>query len=205
MTRVTEIENKHEYAKLLRDLLPHVIHTEEENKRYTAALEMLLAKRDRSPEENRIVELLTLLIEDFEERNYSLPPATPRDVVRYLMESNGLRQVDLIDVLGAGSTVSEVLKGKRDLAKSHIERLSQRFNVSPALFFVQHKSASTRVRNRHNSSQAHLPTMVCTTSELIGSSEPWRTRGIANKLLTRQTEKHEPAGTSSTSLFEDLK
>ena len=151
MTRVTEIEDKHEYAKLLIDMLPHVIHTEGENERYTAALEILLAKRDRTPEENRIVELLTLLIEDFEEKNYSLPPASPRDVVRHLMESNGLRQLDLIDVFGAASTVSEVLKGKRDFAKSHIEKLSQRFNVSPELFFVQRKSASTRVRNRHNS------------------------------------------------------
>jgi HTH-type transcriptional regulator/antitoxin HigA len=62
---------------------------------------------------------LTLLIEDFEEKRYSLPPAAPRDIVRHLMESNGLRQVDLIDVFGAESTVSEVLSGKRELAKSH--------------------------------------------------------------------------------------
>src|SRR5260370_18245816 len=152
MTRVTEIENKHEYAQLVVEMLPHVIHIEEENERYTAALEMLLAKRDRTPEESRIVELLTLLIEDFEEKSYSLPPATPSDIVRHLMESNGLRQVDLIDVFGAESTVSEVLNGKRDLAKSHIEKLSLRFNVSPELFFEQgRKSASTRVRNRRNS------------------------------------------------------
>jgi HTH-type transcriptional regulator/antitoxin HigA len=154
MTRATEIENKHEYAKLLVDMLPHVIHTEEENQRYTTALEKLLAKRDRTSEESRIVELLTLLIEDFEEKNYSLPPATPRDVIRHLMESNGLRQVDLIDVFGAESTVSEVLSGKRDLAKSHIEKLSVRFNVSPELFFEQHtESASHKVNIRQQKPQ----------------------------------------------------
>jgi len=152
MTRVTKIENKHEYAKLLLEMLPHVIHTEGENERYTAALEMLLAKRNRTPEESRMVELLTLLIEDFEEKNYSLPPATPRDVVCHLMESNGLRQVDLIGVFGAKSTVSEVLNGKRDFAKSHIEKLSQRFKVSPELFFEKAcKSAGARVRSRRNS------------------------------------------------------
>lgn len=143
MTRATEIENKHEYAQLLVEMLPHVIHMEEENERYTAALEMLLAKRDRTPEESRIVELLTLLIEDFEEKSYSLPPATPRDIVRHLMESNGLRQVDLIDVFGAESTVSEVLNGKRDLAKSHIEKLSLRFNVSPEVFFEPRPKSAT--------------------------------------------------------------
>ena len=149
MTRATEIENKHEYAQLLVEMLPHVIHMEEENERYTAALEMLLAKRDRTPEESRIVELLTLLIEDFEEKRYSLPPATPRDIVRHLMESNGLRQVDLIDVFGAESTVSEVLNGKRDLAKSHIEKLSLRFNVSPEVFFeLRPKSAAPEVSTK---------------------------------------------------------
>jgi len=91
----------------------------------------------------RIVELLTLLIEDFEEKNYSLPPAAPREVVRHLMESNSLRQVDLIDVFGAESTVSEVLNGKRDLAKSHIEKLSLRFKVSPELFFEPRPKSST--------------------------------------------------------------
>ena len=70
---MTKIENKREYTKLLGDGLPHVIHTEEENERYTATLEGLLRKRHRTAEESRIVELLTLLIEDFEDKNYSLP------------------------------------------------------------------------------------------------------------------------------------
>ena len=56
----------------LVETLPHVIHTERENERYTAVLESLLAKRNRTREESRLVELLTLLIEDFEkEKRYS--------------------------------------------------------------------------------------------------------------------------------------
>jgi HTH-type transcriptional regulator/antitoxin HigA len=131
---------KREYAKLLVDVLPHVIQTEQENERYTAILERLLAKRSRSAEESRLVELLTLLIEDFEEKNYALPEAAPRDIVRHLMESNGLRQVDLVEVFGSESIVSEVLSGKRDLAKSHIEKLSLRFHVSPDVFFAHAKT-----------------------------------------------------------------
>jgi len=134
MTRAPQIE-KQAYAKLLVGFLPQVIHTEGENERYTAMLETLLAKSKRSAAENRIVELLTLLIEDFEEKNYSLPPSSGPDVVRHLMQAHGLRQTDLIDVFGAESTVSAVLNGKRDLAKAHIEKLSLRFHVSPAVFF----------------------------------------------------------------------
>ena len=148
MTRVGEIENKSEYTKLLVDVLPHVIHTEEENERYTVALEKLLGKRRRTTEESRILELLTLLIEDFEEKNYSHPPASARDIVRHLMEANGLRQIDLVDVFGAESIVSEVLNGKRDFAKSHIEKLSVRFNVSPEVFFDRPHKSSTRELSR---------------------------------------------------------
>jgi len=51
------------------------------------------------------------------------------------MDANGLRQVDLLDVFGNASVISEVLKRKRGLSKAHIARLSEHFNVSPALFF----------------------------------------------------------------------
>jgi HTH-type transcriptional regulator/antitoxin HigA len=51
------------------------------------------------------------------------------------MEAHNLRQKDLADVFGTESIVSDVLNGKRDLAKEHICRLSARFHVSPAVFF----------------------------------------------------------------------
>jgi HTH-type transcriptional regulator / antitoxin HigA len=51
------------------------------------------------------------------------------------MEAHKLRQKDLIDVFGTESIVSDVLNGKRDLAKEHIRRLSKRFHVSPSVLF----------------------------------------------------------------------
>ena len=141
MSRLGWIVDEEEYAGLLSRTLPHVIHTEEENAYYTAALESLLSRSGRTAEESRLAELLTLLIEDFEDKNYALPPASPLEIVRHLMESNGLRQMDLVDVFGSPSIASEVLSGKRDLAKGHIERLSHRFNVSPELFFAPRSTA----------------------------------------------------------------
>ncbi len=144
MTAVAEIVNEQEYVGLLANTLPHVIHTEEENERCIAALEALDDRDNLSVEEERIAELLTLLIEDFEDKNYALPPASPVEIVRHLMTANGLRQTDLLDVFGTASVVSEVLSGKRDLAKSHIEKLSHRFHVSPALFFAPRAMAANR-------------------------------------------------------------
>jgi len=50
------------------------------------------------------------------------------------MAANGLRQKDLADDLGGESIVSLVLKEKRQLNLQQMEKLSQRFHVSPTVF-----------------------------------------------------------------------
>lgn len=122
------------YADLLARTLPSVIHSEKENERYLAMLEDLDQKPKLSPAEQRLAELLTLLVENFEEKAYSLKPASPTEILRELIEANGLKQKDMIDVFGTPSIVSEVLKAKRGLTVEHIKRLCRRFNVSPEIF-----------------------------------------------------------------------
>jgi HTH-type transcriptional regulator/antitoxin HigA len=51
------------------------------------------------------------------------------------MAANGLRQKDLADDFGGESIVSLVLKDKRQLNRREMEKLSQRFHVSPTVFF----------------------------------------------------------------------
>ncbi len=129
-----------EYAALLAKTLPSVVHSERENERCIALLEALDRKVDRKGEkltaaERRLAELLTVLIEDFEEKAYALKPARPVEVLRELMQANRLRQKDLLDIFGTPSIVSEVLREKRGLTLEHIRRLSRRFHVSPEVFF----------------------------------------------------------------------
>jgi len=125
-----------EYASLLTSTQPAVIRSEAENERCIRLLEELDGKGGhRSAAERRLADLLTLLIEDFEEKHYALKPADPVTVLRELMNANGLKQKDLIDVFGTASIVSEVLRGKRKLNAKHIRNLSRRFHVSPEIFF----------------------------------------------------------------------
>lgn len=125
-----------EYEALLRKVAPKVIRTEKENEAYTEILYELDRRNSKlTAAEKELAELLTLLIEDFEEKRYRLPRAKPLKVVRFLMEQHGLLQKDLADVFGTPSIVSEVLTGKRELNKDQIARLSARFHVSPELFF----------------------------------------------------------------------
>jgi HTH-type transcriptional regulator/antitoxin HigA len=124
-----------EYATLLSNTLPAVIRSEAENERYIALLEELDAKGKRlTAAERRLAELLTLLIEDFEDKHYTLKASSPVDVLNELIAANNLKQKDLLDVFGAPSIVSEVLHGKRQLTTEHIRRLSRRFHVSPEVF-----------------------------------------------------------------------
>ena len=130
------VESQREYAKLLSKSLPSVIHSERQHNAMLQQLEGLLSREGKlSRAEKELVGLLTLLIEDFEDRNYELPRANPVEVLRFLMDQHGLRQKELADVFGTPSIVSEVLSGKRELNKDHIQRLSQRFRISPEVFF----------------------------------------------------------------------
>jgi len=125
-----------QYKTLLSKVAPKVIQTEDDNARYTEILRDLDHQSGRlSAAEKELAELLTVLIEDFEDKHYQLPRATPVGALRFLMDQHGLLQKDLVDVFGTTSIVSEVLNGKRELNKAHIRRLSTRFHVSPELFF----------------------------------------------------------------------
>ena len=125
-----------EYEALLRKVPPKVIRTERENEAYTEILYELDQRSSKlTAAEKELAELLTLLIEDFEEKRYRLPKGKPLDVLRFLMEQHRLLQKDLADVFGTPSIVSEVLNGNRELNKEQIVRLSAGFHVSPELFF----------------------------------------------------------------------
>jgi HTH-type transcriptional regulator/antitoxin HigA len=124
-----------EYAALLSSTLPAVIRSEAENERCIRRLEELDLKGNlMSAAERRMADLLTLLIEDFEEKHYALKAASPLELLSELMQANNLKQKDLLDVFGTPSIVSEVLHGKRQLTTEHIRRLSRRFHVSPEVF-----------------------------------------------------------------------
>ena len=89
-----------------------------------------------SPAEQRLAELLRLLIEDFEQESDALRPAKPIEILSELMEANSLKQKDIVDVFGTPSIVSEVLNEKRGLTIEHRKKRSRRFNISPAVFFL---------------------------------------------------------------------
>ena len=122
-------------TKMIERGAPHLIRSEEQLAAYTKALFQLTAIDHPTTAQIEAIELLTLLIERYENEHYSPPDASPAEVLRFLIDQQGLRQRDLAEDLGGESVVSEVLSGRRKLNAVHIERLSARFHVSPAVFF----------------------------------------------------------------------
>jgi len=128
-------------AKMIERGAPHLIRSEEQLAAYTRELFKLTAEPSPTPAQIEAIELLTLLIERYESENFQTPAASPVQVLRFLLDRHGLRQREIAPELGSESIVSEVLSGKRKLNATHIEALSRRFHVSPAVFFAAEKSA----------------------------------------------------------------
>jgi len=115
--------------------MPVVIETEAENERMLAIVEKLMDKGEAmSAEEETLLKLLAKLIEDFEERYYHPPDATPLEVLQHLMESRGAKQTHLWELFGSKGIASEVLNGKRGLSKTHARALADYFHVPADLF-----------------------------------------------------------------------
>jgi HTH-type transcriptional regulator/antitoxin HigA len=84
-----------------------------------AVIDRLLDKGDRSPAEEMYLDALTDLVKTYEEAHVAIPARSGVDALRFLIEANALRQVDLVPALGRKSLVSEVLSGKRPLTLTH--------------------------------------------------------------------------------------
>lgn len=99
-----------------------------------AVIDRLTDKPDRSQAEEAYLDALTDLVEVYETVYVVIPPVSGIAALRYLMEENGLRQIDLAHLFGAPSIVSEVLSGKRRLALAHMERLAEHFGLPISVF-----------------------------------------------------------------------
>jgi HTH-type transcriptional regulator / antitoxin HigA len=121
-------------AKMMTKGAPHVIHNDEELEAYTNALFRLTALENPSRAEQEAIELLTLLIERYEETSYPIPKGDAVSVVRFLLEHQDLTQRDLVPEFGSESAVSMFLARQRKLTLEQVRKLSKRFKLPVGVF-----------------------------------------------------------------------
>lgn len=123
---------------------PHVIKTEEENDAALARIEELM-ELEPVPEVVDELELLSTLVELYEESAYPSAPLDPIDAIRFRMEQQELKQKDLIPYIGSKSKVSEVLSGKRSLSLSMIRKLNEGLGIPLGVLLGQDDAALGKV------------------------------------------------------------
>ncbi len=91
----------------------------------TTVNQLVMQDPEQNSPEGEKLELLALLIEDYEKKHFNFDTPDPVSAIEFRMEEQGLRQRDLIPILGSRSRVSEILSRKRPLSLQMIRSLSE--------------------------------------------------------------------------------
>lgn len=78
-------------------------------------------------------EILSILIENYENQHYSIEAPDPVEAIKIRMEEMNLKQKDLIGVIGGKSSVSEILNKKKRLTLEMIRNLATKLNLSASI------------------------------------------------------------------------
>lgn len=103
------------------------------NEREYNHLVTLLDSLIDSDGDKTLMQTIGLLIETYEKDHYPIIEQGGLAVLKHLIDEHGIKQTDLKEI-GSQGVVSEVLSGKRALNVRQVKALSERFNVSPAVF-----------------------------------------------------------------------
>jgi len=118
-----------------------VIKTDEEYETALAEVERLMDKDPApgTPNADRL-ELLALIVRDFEEKNYPVDIPDPIEAINFRMEQMGLTRKDMEKYIGGSGRVSEVLSGKRRLSLSMIRALHSGLGIPVEPLIGSHKA-----------------------------------------------------------------
>jgi HTH-type transcriptional regulator/antitoxin HigA len=111
---------------------------QEEHERLLAIAEDFMRRSmtgDLSPDEERVFDLIAVLIEHYERDAYPMPEKQPRDLLKFLMEQSGTKAIDLVPIFGSRGYVSDILSGRRRIPREKAKALGERFGLQPAAFY----------------------------------------------------------------------
>jgi HTH-type transcriptional regulator/antitoxin HigA len=124
-----------------------VIHNEEAHEAALRELERLM---DISPQPGSSkfaqMELLALVVHDYETRQFPIMPPDPIDAIRFRMEQQGITRRDLVKTLGSRARVSEVLNRRRGLSVSMVRNLHRDLDIPVEVLIAETK----KIRATHS-------------------------------------------------------
>jgi len=87
------------------------------------------------------LELLSILVDEYESKHFNISTPEPIEIIHFVIEQRGLRQTDLVGILGDKTNVSKVLSRKRPLTIDMIRKFSKTFNISADLLIQEYELA----------------------------------------------------------------
>lgn len=98
---------------------------------YEAALtriEKLFDSKPDTPKGDEL-EILSTLVEIYEQKHFNIPPPDPIEAIKFRMEQLGLKQSDIAETVGGKNRASEILNGKRELTVKMMKELHKKYNI----------------------------------------------------------------------------
>lgn len=117
------------------------IHTETDYSTALNRIEEIFDAKPGTPEGDEL-EILGILVDEFEKRHFPIDAPNPVEAVKFRMEQLGLSQRDLARLVGSRSRASEILSGKRTMSLRVIRVLNEKLNI-PAEVLLQQEEPVT--------------------------------------------------------------
>lgn len=105
-----------------------VIRTEEDYQQALKRLEEIFDAPVESLEGDE-AEILTILIEKYEDENYPIDPPDPIEAIKFRMEQLDMKKNELAEIIGYKSRVSEIFSRKRKLTLNMIRNLHDKLKI----------------------------------------------------------------------------
>ncbi|MFN8672912.1 MAG: helix-turn-helix domain-containing protein [Candidatus Sericytochromatia bacterium] len=103
------------------------IKTEEDYENALIRIEEIFDSEINTPEFDEL-DILTTLVQKYEEKHYPILPPSPVDAIKFKMEEMGITQTELAKIIGA-NRISEILNNKRKLSLNIIKKLHDKLKI----------------------------------------------------------------------------
>ena len=124
------------YMELVEECPLKAIHNNKDLAKAEKMLHALIDVEELAKDERDYMEVLGKLIKEYETEHYAIADESEAEMLAHLIEAAGTTQRRVAEATGIPeSTVSDLLSGRRDFNKGHIEKLAAHFHISPAVFF----------------------------------------------------------------------
>lgn len=110
-----------------------VLKTEDDYNKASMRLMEIFHAEQNSPESDEL-DLLIVLVKDYDDKHYQLPELDALEVIKYKMQEMGIKVKDLELIIGSKGHVSAILSGKREITLKMAQKLKNYFGIPAEVF-----------------------------------------------------------------------